>query len=861
MPKLDDIITLAGIMECTIQNTISLPTVQRGFVWKSHQIENLWDSLLRGYPVGAFVLSLQTKAQYNYDLLDGQQRASAICLGFNNPLKSTTDSVFFKISNEQIMIFIDLAKPDFRRDNRKYLFRVITRSHPWGYQRRENQKTLEAKHIRKALCAYGTEGYHYLEKPLKDFWPYDAYKPIPLGLFLNGSDIKSVEKNIKTWRAGKLREVIDKTKREQKDYYSIEEIYGDVQHMLKHQKIPLTYLDFAKLYEDDANATISPDEADSDPLENGYPSTELDQEKVEDRNIDEIENLFIRLNSGGTPLSGEELNYSVLKAHISRPMQRQIEGKCLGLFKAPRFITIAFRLFSVSEASSNPSESLRMRVKPKQFQRTMRLKKDAFIKFLKEHFLNGDLIEKIHNLLYFQKESNPIGLPPSICVSLSEKAPEIMFMLIYRLLVKKDKDTINEKIKPRMLGLVTLFTWLGRGENQKDHRRLLEIIWPCATHFKMERFWSSETVQRAMINDDYELLTPFPRIKDLKNVIPDSNDIRSFAFSKIYKNDYGDFINKIFFNKELILYAQRTQLSEWFSAIEGYLIEDTNRPFDWDHICPHSYIYNKRNVHRALRDWYGSNGNFRAWPYAWNRGDGNLAPKEKLDPEKKEEIDWWRGELKRPGFEKEKLQKYLLEASACDDEWLKVKGEISEKIKETPHAKKVIRCILNRNIKICTEWYKQLHIETLFPEIPKNKENLFDSFLNMKLWKKEDQEDGDLSYALSIKETDIQLYFSFYISGHTIAEDCIYFAFLSENQALGEIKIPKKIEQHYIREDENEIGAYFTLRSYSEQSQIDLFGELHSWLEKFPDKKLQKKTTEAFQRSVKMKYRNRIFDR
>jgi uncharacterized protein with ParB-like and HNH nuclease domain len=51
---------------------MELPTVQRGFVWRPYQIENFWDSLLLGYPAGAFVFA---KKEGKLDLLDGQQRA------------------------------------------------------------------------------------------------------------------------------------------------------------------------------------------------------------------------------------------------------------------------------------------------------------------------------------------------------------------------------------------------------------------------------------------------------------------------------------------------------------------------------------------------------------------------------------------------------------------------------------------------------------------------------------------------------------------------------------------------------------------------------------------------------------------
>ena len=113
--------TLIKIAEWIEKDTVSLPTVQRGFVWKPSQIENLWDSLLRGYPVGAFVLSPMRDNPDKFEMLDGQQRATAICLGFG---KDT-----FRDSQDKIKIFIDLEKPK-TDDNRKYIFRVITRSHP-----------------------------------------------------------------------------------------------------------------------------------------------------------------------------------------------------------------------------------------------------------------------------------------------------------------------------------------------------------------------------------------------------------------------------------------------------------------------------------------------------------------------------------------------------------------------------------------------------------------------------------------------------------------------------------------------------------------------------------------------------------
>ena len=93
--------TIQDISEWPQKKMVSLPTVQRGFVWKPYQIENLWDSLLRGYPIGAFVLSPRQSAnreESKYEMLDGQQRATAICLGFGNDT--------FRDSQDKIKVFM-----------------------------------------------------------------------------------------------------------------------------------------------------------------------------------------------------------------------------------------------------------------------------------------------------------------------------------------------------------------------------------------------------------------------------------------------------------------------------------------------------------------------------------------------------------------------------------------------------------------------------------------------------------------------------------------------------------------------------------------------------------------------------------
>ncbi|MFN6038893.1 MAG: DUF262 domain-containing protein, partial [Bacteroidota bacterium] len=404
------------------EKKVSLPTVQRGFVWKPYQIENLWDSLLRGYPVGAFVLSDSGKNSFH--ILDGQQRATAICLGF---AKKT-----FRDSQDYYKVFIDLEPPK-ADDFRKYIFRVITKSHPWGYQKQDNTKPLTAESIRKALDLYENVS-DPLNESLEKFFPYDAELPVPLHFFLNATSVNEVINKIKfnyqhwsviykKWvkkNAERLKngndqelEIVIETK--------VTNILSAVKEMLcaeSGQKIPALYLNLEKIMN---------------------PNTE-----ASDDASDEVENLFVRLNSGGTQLSGEELNYSILKAHIDNDVQDKIEKACKQLFKPARFITIAYRLYQQENKEESQSHVQSMRIKPKQFQRTMSQEAVEFKKYILKildynSFERKTLLEYVKSILEYRSEKQKhYGLPFLIYSKISEMAPELIFLLLYRIKCKGD---------------------------------------------------------------------------------------------------------------------------------------------------------------------------------------------------------------------------------------------------------------------------------------------------------------------------------------------------------------------------------------------------------------------------------------
>ena len=128
------------------QWTIVLPMIQRGSVWKPHQVIDLWDTLLRGMPFGGLMASHipasaeGSKVQFfrpldrelvalppsgGLSLIDGQQRTLAMLLAWPD--------VGCKMNRR---IWIDFGESD--KFDHLLRLHLTTESHPLGYQRGGN---------------------------------------------------------------------------------------------------------------------------------------------------------------------------------------------------------------------------------------------------------------------------------------------------------------------------------------------------------------------------------------------------------------------------------------------------------------------------------------------------------------------------------------------------------------------------------------------------------------------------------------------------------------------------------------------------------------------------------------------------
>lgn len=128
------------------QWTVVLPMIQRGSVWKPHQVIDLWDTLLRGMPFGGLMASHipasvdGSKVEFfrpldrelvalspsgGLSLIDGQQRTLAMLLAWPD--------VGEKMNRR---IWVDFCESD--KFDHLLRLHLTTESHPLGYQRGGN---------------------------------------------------------------------------------------------------------------------------------------------------------------------------------------------------------------------------------------------------------------------------------------------------------------------------------------------------------------------------------------------------------------------------------------------------------------------------------------------------------------------------------------------------------------------------------------------------------------------------------------------------------------------------------------------------------------------------------------------------
>jgi hypothetical protein len=735
---------------------VGLPKLQRGFVWKPHQVEDLWDSLFRDFPVGTFILAETDKKHLSggnsyFELLDGQQRATAITFGFLNPWDESLGNSLWKVDKTNYpILWLDLVRANTKDESRsrEYIFRLITRSHPWGYQRAKNQNPLESNDRKRFLDEFkkypraGAILTRCSDEPLRYFWPWDAKLPVPFAFLRQATETEDWKGRLKVLCREYFPNLTTKYLTKGKDFS--EELDKFLETNSRAGEI---YKRMQGLAKRSLPGLPVPRET----LQRTSPGNS----RAADEDSDEIETLFVRINSAGTPLAGEELIYSIYKSIFPGTI-KIVEGTKPAFLQPSRLISIAIRVVLAeferdrapkrSRKNTDPGHpALPSKVRVKDFRR--RIYKNEFrFKTRLLTFINSleacNVFENAYSVLV---GNHDFQLPVALAADLARHAPDIFFILVYRL-YRGDNIELGSAEHVRILGILTGLAWFGRGDQLRDHDACLRQIWEPLLKFEQSKFWRRDVFAKTITPQTNGKLVMLPLIppRVMARFLNDSvvksgkpwEEVANFDrksqrqscqnLCRWYKRNYrseGDdadtfgreawkaFIEKLWSARPLLLFAQRHALKRWFPDFAKFDVqnfEDTNCPWDWDHIYPQNAIKHKQNVDQALKDFHNSIGNLRVWPFELNRADSDKSPSTKLlDPavEAKSEFAM---------FGIETRDDILKMSFISDTDFCGIDNSID--IKSKAGAQKLRFLLIGRIVELYDHWYRALRLEEVFPQ-------------------------------------------------------------------------------------------------------------------------------------------------
>lgn len=613
---------LSDAQQPSPKELITLPTLQRGFVWKPYQMEALWDSILRGYPIGALLLS---KSGNGKDLLDGQQRCTTIALGFQDPFEEVKD--ILNLKENVPSIWMDLQPLERNKYGLRFGVRVLTRSHPWGYQLADHRRPIPTSQREKALeylrKRQGPPKCGFSEITSEFRTPWDAYFPVPLFMLL-----KANNSTFEIWR-DELRERMSSL------LAGIETRYGEVSYSeVEESWLCNTY-----------HAVLSAKEL-------LLPEILVNKEAMtEDDNLSESEKdatLFIRLNAEGTRITGQELIYSMLKA-VFPEAKKLVEEIDLRFIAPSKLVNLFIRLVLIRQDSSL---AYQREVPLNRFRN--HLKDDSFKEALKKLIESPQaksLTERANVIL----SNHALGLPKIFIREMISGIPDLLLVL----LVYLDKnEKVNDEEKAAIRSSFLHVFLLGR-KKDRVAAELFEILangqfssWGQAMKSVVEQ--KPELILHLLKPEDFEVMLldkvmpqyiehqyHFNDLNLIRQILKESGSIRKkFVLNRLQENPdteeileqeisqaaeyWVDLSSRLFWNKQLLVISQRQYFNQEFREyMEFEGIEDTNRPWDWDHIYPNSWVSGKHHVSNLVRWLVNTNGNFRALSFNANRSESN----------------------------------------------------------------------------------------------------------------------------------------------------------------------------------------------------------------------------------------------
>lgn len=556
-----------------------IPPVQRGLVWNAVRCEILWDSILRGIPIGT--ISVRPQGDH-WEIFDGQQRTNAISLGYES--WATTSKP---------LLWIDLDVDDAIRQkiaNRRFVFRVTTVAHPWGYHlglSEEKDTCLTTSEQKWAVAQisglWGDEGNSGARPKPNELWPVeDVGCPVPF----------SVVREFVEWShsSGRLS-LGDFTCWCSRHYAKANWFRVNASEKLKTVNCDHWY----ELIE--AIRKLS-----------NYVVVALNARTVAEEDVGLY---FKRMNKGGIEPDSEEIVYSQLKAKIGS--LKCLDDVSIGRTKPSRLANLAIRIWSSRldgwkwRASVTESDIVTIKGNP-----------DDFGSFVKGEFASA--LKEMDSLL-----THPLGglLSWHIVKLYGFVGGDLAMYFIREILCQR-----AESCTP---AIATWLLWFSL-----DAGTAVREMWKSKNPFDgLCGAFSRRSLLR--MPQEYEIDAWF---KDMAVRVSDLSDGHSWELlHKMFWEDAyaAPMIRRVWngfhgeMGCELLLFACRRFVKRMFNGYDAASPEwrEQNRPWDYDHILPQAWVNGGRRVSPCsylVNRFLWSIGNSAPLPFSLNRGKNDSAP-------------------------------------------------------------------------------------------------------------------------------------------------------------------------------------------------------------------------------------------
>ena len=544
--------------------SLAMPPIQRGFVWKPKQLQDLWDSLLRGMPIGSILLKESAKGDPNaelpavnrtvekasksgFQLMDGQQRTLAMLLGFPSQNKA------------QHKLWIDFSEDG--RNGSQFQFRVSTEAQPFGFSADGVRLSLDER--QKARISWENNDELKKKKTSKDIFNDVTTRPWKTGA--NKQEYLFEVKDLwqlleETDWAITIKNKINKEDVNEEILVARIKAFGIALAGLQKQWLALIKIPEIKK-----------------------------QEPLLDPSHDYLTMLFDRISSNGTRLTPNDLLFSMIKqswpeAHNIVYELHKIVGS---LMKPTDFVMTAFRLATLQSDKIKSDPELNA----KTFHRHLvdLLGTEDSPKILREMMgENGSLVEAFNKLIKIIKfsDDNNHGIPSALFPYMNESMLQV---ILYWLIRQENSDALYESRDEIVRFVLFWFVCSKDAKSSYEASKVaIKIISSNSDHL-----FPGELIYQALTSKDddnrslfYALIASAER-EIIGDKFRDQNKRSTYYFGESNVDLYNSFTSRI----GLLLWFQRRWVEQEYSATDFNPMagqDADNVPYDFDHLVPQS---------------------------------------------------------------------------------------------------------------------------------------------------------------------------------------------------------------------------------------------------------------------------------